>query len=227
MRDRMTALKVYGWPAGLYVAGLVLADVVGRALDGTTASVGARLAVVAGLTCAWSAWIAGSGRTWNAGMPGAEGKKIPTRDVLLVAAGAGAILAALDLNVVIPLVRPFVSFTARTASTDEAVRAALSRAVWPTRAFLILETAANAAGEEFFFRGLIHRRIRMGRGVLVGTLMSSAVFAAAHLSPAAAVSSFIGGLAYAALFEWTGDLRAPILAHAAHNAIVKTIAGIL
>jgi membrane protease YdiL (CAAX protease family) len=65
-------------------------------------------------------------------------------------------------------------------------------------------------GEEMFFRGALLPTI--------GLFASSAIFALLHIGPKArhlpwTASSFAVGLLFGAMFEWTGDLTGPIVAH--------------
>src|SRR3954462_5839352 len=75
---------------------------------------------------------------------------------------------------------------------------------------IVVLAAASSVGEEMFFRGALLPAI--------GLLGSSAIFALLHIGPKArhlpwTASSFVAGLLFGAMFEWTGDLNGPILAH--------------
>lgn len=75
---------------------------------------------------------------------------------------------------------------------------------------------ASGIAEEAFFRGALQP--------VVGLLAASLLFGLAHLAPrrelwAWAPASALAGLALGALFEATGNLLAPALAHAAVNAV--------
>ncbi len=75
---------------------------------------------------------------------------------------------------------------------------------------------ASGIGEELFFRGALQPR--------VGWLAASVLFAAAHFVPRSSLwvwSLFAlgAGLLLGGLFEWTGNLVAPVVAHVAINAI--------
>jgi membrane protease YdiL (CAAX protease family) len=166
-----------------------------------------RLALVAyafltAVALAWNAW---SGRPWayldrSAAARGVEWG----RDVGLGLAAAAVVIA---LSQVI---------TARTrwgaSLADE-----LARVLGPLTLF---ECAALAAlsgfGEEVFFRGALQPRL--------GWLGASVVFGLAHLAPRRALwpwtgFSLIAGGLLGALFAATGNLAAPIAAHAAINAV--------
>ena len=70
--------------------------------------------------------------------------------------------------------------------------------------------AASSVGEEMFFRGALLPAI--------GLVGSSAIFALLHIGPKArhlpwTASSFAVGLLFGAMFQWTGDLTGPVIAH--------------
>jgi membrane protease YdiL (CAAX protease family) len=75
---------------------------------------------------------------------------------------------------------------------------------------IVILAVASSLGEELFFRGALLP--------VIGVLGSSAVFALLHVGPKArhlpwTVGSFGAGLAFGAIFVWTGDLTGPVLAH--------------
>jgi membrane protease YdiL (CAAX protease family) len=79
---------------------------------------------------------------------------------------------------------------------------------------------ASGVGEEAFFRGALQPR--------VGLLGASLLFALAHFVPrrdmlAWSGFSLVAGLALGALFEWTGNLVAPIAAHALVHGVNLTL----
>jgi uncharacterized protein len=78
--------------------------------------------------------------------------------------------------------------------------------------------------EELVFRGALHGALRARVGVWLAALLSSAVFAVIHVeivtsSPAFLVQLFLLGLVFVWLYERTGNLAAPIVAHLVFNAI--------
>lgn len=84
----------------------------------------------------------------------------------------------------------------------------------PGRAWLF--AAASGIAEEAFFRGALQPR--------VGWLAATLIFAAAHFVPAPklwswAVFALAAGALFGALFMATGDLLAPLLAHALVNGL--------
>jgi uncharacterized protein len=75
---------------------------------------------------------------------------------------------------------------------------------------IVVLAAASSVGEEMFFRGALMPAI--------GLLGSSAIFALLHIGPKArhlpwTASSFAVGLLFSAMFQWTGDLTGPVVAH--------------
>jgi len=75
--------------------------------------------------------------------------------------------------------------------------------------------ATSGLAEEAFFRGALQPH--------VGLLLASALFAAAHFAPRREFLpwpffAFAAGLAFGALFDATGSLVAPVVAHAGVNA---------
>lgn len=74
----------------------------------------------------------------------------------------------------------------------------------------------SGVAEEVFFRGAVQPH--------VGLLAASALFALAHFAPRRELLpwtafSFLAGLVLGALFETTGNLLAPVLAHALVNGV--------
>jgi len=81
---------------------------------------------------------------------------------------------------------------------------------------VLLLAAVSGLAEEAFFRGALQPR--------VGWLAASLLFGLAHFHPRRALrvwsaSAAFAGLAFGALFEASGDLVAPALAHAVVNAV--------
>jgi membrane protease YdiL (CAAX protease family) len=95
---------------------------------------------------------------------------------------------------------------------------------------MLVMTPLQAAGEEYFFRGFILLNVgawfaRPVVGLVVGTVVSTALFAAAHGSPDIWVLASIGCLAVAScLATWrTGGLEAGIAMHATNNVLVFVV----
>jgi membrane protease YdiL (CAAX protease family) len=80
----------------------------------------------------------------------------------------------------------------------------------------ILLALASGIGEEAFFRGALQPR--------VGLVAASLLFGAAHFVPRRGLIAWSGfsvvaGFVLGGLFAWTGNLVAPIVAHAGINAV--------
>jgi len=81
---------------------------------------------------------------------------------------------------------------------------------------IIILALASAIGEEIFFRGALMPAI--------GLWGSSLVFALLHIGPKArflpwTFSSLVAGLVFGQLFQWSGDLTGPVVAHFTINAL--------
>lgn len=71
--------------------------------------------------------------------------------------------------------------------------------------------------EEVLFRGVLYAWLRQRRGVVASALISSAVFAIAHVNAEAALQIFLIGLVLAYLYERTGSIVPSIVTHATVN----------
>jgi membrane protease YdiL (CAAX protease family) len=128
----------------------------------------------------------------------------PPRDVGLgLAAGALVILASAALT--------------RLTGWGERLAQALAELIGPLELRHCLALAAlSGVAEEALFRGALQPQ--------VGLLAASVLFALAHLAPRRelvpwCLFSFAAGLLFGILYERTGNLVAPVLAHALVNAV--------
>jgi hypothetical protein len=124
--------------------------------------------------------------------------------------------AAAGLAAALVLIVASRQWSARTGA-GAALSRALAAAVrgLGTGQILVLALASGIA-EEAFFRGALQPA--------VGLVAASGLFGLAHLAPRRdlwswAPASALAGLALGALFEATGNLLAPVLAHVAVNAL--------
>ena len=78
--------------------------------------------------------------------------------------------------------------------------------------------------EELFFRGFILAALIAPLGPLRAAVLSSAVFAGAHVSLSAMVPIFVTGMLLSWLYLRTRSIWQPITAHAAQNLIVLSLA---
>jgi membrane protease YdiL (CAAX protease family) len=74
-------------------------------------------------------------------------------------------------------------------------------------------------GEEIFFRGFLSRGLVAQHGVLLGSLIASAFFAALHFAPVQVCATFVLGLGMQYLYLTTRSLLAPILLHILNNSL--------
>lgn len=76
--------------------------------------------------------------------------------------------------------------------------------------------------EELFFRGIIHQGLEKRFGFIRGALLSSAIFALAHVDPAVYFPIFVLGFGFALLLHKTRSLWPSIAGHFLVNAIAVT-----
>lgn len=74
--------------------------------------------------------------------------------------------------------------------------------------------------EEIFFRGFLYSAVRKRFGVLLGVLLSSALFSMLHTNITGFLPIMILGVLMAFLYEITGSLIAPMTVHILHNSII-------
>jgi uncharacterized protein len=82
---------------------------------------------------------------------------------------------------------------------------------------------APALAEEFVFRGLIGRGLIERRGVFVGVLVTSILFAAAHLNVAQVLGVLPMGFALHFVYLTTRTLWAPVLLHFLNNGLAVAV----
>ena len=91
---------------------------------------------------------------------------------------------------------------------------------WRARAALVTAMVfVGPVAEEVFFRGILYQWLRRGFSPLEANLPSALFFAAFHPVDFPLVQ-FVGGVAFALLYEKTGALFAPVLVHAAGNLAI-------
>jgi len=139
-------------------------------------------------------------RGWGLPVSGGE----PLREALLgiLAATATVLLGALTYRLLPPLRK----------LADELAPHLVDPA---DRAGLILISAFSGISEEMFFRGAVQREF--------GLVLAALLFGALHIGPDRrylvwTAWALAAGLLYGVLFEATGGLLAPALAHGLHNA---------
>lgn len=88
--------------------------------------------------------------------------------------------------------------------------------------FAVLAVVAAPVCEEFIFRGLVFRGLRRSLPLAWAACFSAAIFACVH-SPLAAMPVFVMGLLAALVFEFSGWLVAPMVAHFTYNLAMVVI----
>ena len=123
--------------------------------------------------------------------------------------GVGLAAAALTIGLSLLLER----YTALGRSLADALAALLG----PLRtSHCLLLAGFSGVAEEALFRGALQPQL--------GLLLASLVFGLAHFAPRRelwpwTLFSFAAGLMLGALYEWTGNLVAPVVAHVGINAV--------
>jgi membrane protease YdiL (CAAX protease family) len=133
----------------------------------------------------------------------AQGGVAWLRDVSLGLAAAAALVVAS---------RALTAATSAGRALAEALARVLGR---PGLGVCLALAAISGIAEEAFFRGALQPR--------VGLVVASALFGAAHFAPRREFLPWpffavAAGLAFGALFDATGNLVAPVVAHAGVNA---------
>jgi len=77
--------------------------------------------------------------------------------------------------------------------------------------------------EEVLFRGMLYLPLRSRMGPVLGGALASLVFAAVHYYALGFAHLFVVALILTALFEVTGTLFVPMVAHAVHNGIAIAV----
>lgn len=216
-----------GFADGMYavLAFFVIQGVVMLAMMAAQAPVGAALAVafvIAGLLVGGGMMLA----LWRRGVPdllravGLRRQRTDLRGGLVggfalgVGAGvvaAGVALIYLHLIDLVPGLREL---------RDQAALVPIDAdVVWW---FAILAVVAAPVCEEFIFRGLVFRGLRRSLPLGWAACFSAAIFACVH-SPLAAAPVFVVGLLAALIFEISGWLVAPMIAHFTYNLIMVMV----
>ena len=97
------------------------------------------------------------------------------------------------------------------------------RSQTPVWALLLVFAVAPALGEELVFRGVIGRGLVARWGMLPGILLTSALFALAHIHPVHALAVFPVGLVLHYVYYTTRSFWAPLYVHFGNNALAVLI----
>jgi hypothetical protein len=152
---------------------------------------------------AWRSGWAGEPLLYASAEAAQAGLSLPT-DVALGLVAAGAVIGLSS------------ELTRRTRFGAELART-LAQLLGPlTVAQCVVLALSSGIAEEAFFRGALQPR--------VGLLAASLLFGAAHLAPRRELLpwtafSIAAGFLLGGLFEWTGNLVAPVVCHVVVNAV--------
>lgn len=134
---------------------------------------------------------------------------------IVVIAGLGWLAYVAAAALLVPILQPEQEDVTRRLGTDEG--SVLSVIV----AGLLIVVVAPLS-EELFFRGFMYAGLRRSMPIWPAALVSGAIFGSLHLAggnAGVAIQLAVFGVILAYLYERTGSLWAPILAHALNNTI--------
>lgn len=99
----------------------------------------------------------------------------------------------------------------------------------PLALVLVVAVVVAPLTEEVVFRGVLFRAMADRINLVVGAVLSSAIFAVIHIEvvlsqPLALLGLFTVGLLLAVAYHLTGNLMVPILGHAVFNAVSLSLA---
>jgi hypothetical protein len=103
---------------------------------------------------------------------------------------------------------------------QQAVKVIQQAGSWPSRLALgVMAVLLAPVGEELLFRGVLYPRIKQAGFPRLALWGTAILFAAIHNNVVLFVPLLVLALALTALYEWTDNLLAPIVAHGAFNAL--------
>jgi membrane protease YdiL (CAAX protease family) len=85
---------------------------------------------------------------------------------------------------------------------------------------IIMASVLAPIGEEFLFRGFIYPIFRKRTGVVAAIILSSILFAGLHFDLVRLIPLAAGGAGLAWLYERSGSLITPVVAHSVWNTIM-------
>lgn len=88
---------------------------------------------------------------------------------------------------------------------------------------VLLLAVVTPIAEELFFRGYVYRTFRHHWTAPVAVTLSALVFAGFHFYFIQTLPIFVAGIIFAIIYEQTGTLIAPIVAHGVVNGIVVAL----
>lgn len=137
----------------------------------------------------------------------------------LVTFFSNGLFSYVSLGLVSSVVGPEGAHALFQAEQEGAARFVQESGFAPWFLFFLLAVLTPFA-EELFFRGYVYSVLRHHWGLPAAMVGSALIFSAFHFYIIQALPIFVAGLLFAALYERTGSLLAPITAHATVNAIV-------
>ena len=162
------------------------------------------------------------------------GMHLPTRRQLLLLAGAVLPLAILSDElyrgssflvdqwwVVLTARWPVLAGLPGNFDTISLIQRQSSLTAYPL--LLVIIGVGPAIGEEVIFRGVIGRGLVARWGVVRGILLTSALFALAHVSPAHAIATLPLAIFLHVVYYATRSIWAPIFVHFLNNALSATM----
>lgn len=139
---------------------------------------------------------------WADALRGLVGGVIAFPVALVAALLAGVLCEALGIE---PPVHPMIELAGTTTSALEIV------VIFASGVIVV------PLVEEFLFRGFIFASLRDRAGLAAGIIASSLLFSIVHLGLPNQAATFVLGAAFCLLYERTGTLVAPVVAHAYFN----------
>ncbi|MDW7674220.1 MAG: type II CAAX endopeptidase family protein [Bacillota bacterium] len=89
-----------------------------------------------------------------------------------------------------------------------------------TMLLVVMGSVLAPLGEEIFFRGFVYSILRHRLGIKFGIILSSIIFAGLHFDFIRLIPIAVGGIGLAILYERSGSLITPIIAHSVWNSIM-------
>jgi len=103
---------------------------------------------------------------------------------------------------------------------QQAVKVIAQAVAWPARLALgVMAIVLAPVGEELLFRGILYARIKQAGFPRLALWGTAILFAAIHINLVLFVPLLVLALALTALYEWSDNLLAPIVAHSVFNAL--------
>jgi membrane protease YdiL (CAAX protease family) len=140
----------------------------------------------------------------------------------LVGAAAGVLLfpLALGLDNAVVLILRQLPWLGVKPEVQQAVKVIRQAASWPGRLALGgMATVLAPVGEELLFRGILYARIKQAGFPRLALWGTAIFFAAVHANLVLFVPLLALALALTALYEWTDNLAASMVAHSVFNAL--------